>query len=120
MKKKSFFLLKGIDFNKKKRYICNREAMKPTKKKDSDMIKTEIRENSAFEAFTAWGWKTEKNEKVFVDEEGHEVSYKYIADHYGEATEENAEKFFAERKAAEPAEEAEHLEAECVGQVLFE
>lgn len=83
------------------------------------MIKTEIRENPAFEAFTAWGWETEKTEKkVFVDEEGREVSYKFIADHYGEATEENAAKFFAERKAAEPAEEAEHLEAECVGQVL--
>lgn len=82
------------------------------------MIKTEIRENPAFEVFTAWDWETEKTEKVFVDEEGREVSYKFIADHYGEATEENAAKFFAERKAAEPAEEAEHLEAECVGQVL--
>ena len=82
------------------------------------MIKTEIRENPAFETFTAWGWETEKTEKMFVDEEGREVSYKFIADHYGEATEENAAKFFAERKAAEPAEEAEHLEAECVGQVL--
>lgn len=37
------------------------------------MIKTEIRENPAFEAFTAWGWETEKTEKVFVDEEGREV-----------------------------------------------
>lgn len=82
------------------------------------MIKTEIRENPAFEAFSAWGWETEKTEKVFVDEEGREVSYKYIADHYGAATEDNAAKFFAERKAAEPAEEAELLDAECVGQVL--
>lgn len=82
------------------------------------MIKTEIRENPAFEAFSAWGWETEKTEKVFVDDEGREVSYKYIADHYGAATEDNAAKFFAERKAAEPAEEAELLDAECVGQVL--
>jgi hypothetical protein len=77
------------------------------------MIKTEIRENPAFEAFSAWGWETEKTEKVFVDDEGREVSYKYIADNYGAATEDNAAKFFEERKAAEPAEEAEHLDAEC-------
>lgn len=82
------------------------------------MIKTEIRENPAFEAFTAWGWETQKNEKVFVDEEGREVSYKYIADHYGAATEENAAKYFAARKVAEPIEEAEQLEADCVGQVI--
>jgi hypothetical protein len=78
------------------------------------MIKTEIRENPAFEAFSAWGWETEKTEKIFVDDEGREVSYKCIADNYGAATEDNAAKFFAERKAAEPAEEAEHLYAECV------
>lgn len=82
------------------------------------MIKSEIRENTAFELFSSWGWETEKTEKVFVDDEGREVGYDYIAYHYGAATEDNAAKYFAERKAAEPAEEAEQLDAECVGQVL--
>lgn len=47
-----------------------------------------------------------------------EVDCEYIARKYGEATEENARKFFEYRDSVHDQEEAEHLEAECVGQVI--
>jgi len=79
-------------------------------------MKTEIVNNSELNKFfVGLGWNpVEETEKVFVDEEGRRVSYKYLEDHFGEATEENASKFFAMRKAAEPAEIAEHLYLENI------
>ena len=47
-----------------------------------------------------------------------EVDCDYIASKYGEATVENARKFFEYRDSVHDQEEAEHLEAECVGQVI--
>lgn len=83
------------------------------------MIKTETRNNAAYDLAKTCGWPLpEKTYEVFVNEDGHEVDCKYIALHYGEATEENAAKYFAESQAAREAEEEELLEAECVGQVL--
>lgn len=47
-----------------------------------------------------------------------EVDCEYIASKYGAATEENARKYFEYRDSVHGQEEAEYLEAECVGQVL--
>ena len=79
-------------------------------------MKTEIINNSELNKFfVSLGWEpVAETEKVFVDEEGRQVSYKFLEDHYGEATEENAAKHFAMRKAEEPSEEAEHLYLENI------
>ena len=47
-----------------------------------------------------------------------EVDCLLIARKYGEATVENARKFFEYRDSVHEQEEAEQLEAECVGQVI--
>jgi hypothetical protein len=79
-------------------------------------MKTEIVNNSELNKFfVKIGWEpVAETEKCFVDEDGRRVSYQYLEDHYGEATEENAAKHFAMRKAEEPAEEAEHLYLENI------
>lgn len=66
------------------------------------MITTETRNNPAYDLCLAWGWTLpEKTYKVFVNEDGQEVDCDYIARHYGEATEENAQKYFDEQEKDE-------------------
>lgn len=89
-------------------------------------IRKETRKNISDDFFNKF-WPNEPKAPqtfdVFVRDyspkgESLEVDCEYIARKYGEATEENARKFFEYRDSVHDQEEAEHLEAECVGQVI--
>lgn len=83
-------------------------------------IKKETRKNQAADLFNSF-WPdqpTAKNYDVFVRDYSPkgdilEVDCDFIARKYGEATIENAQKFFDKRDAEHDVEEKEILEADC-------
>ena len=67
------------------------------KQEDNTMINTETRHYTDTLS-QLWNMPDNSHDyKVFVNDDGREVDYDYIERKYGEATEENAQKFFDEQ-----------------------